>query len=155
MDKELILRNAETFEAAARDSMHESNKQIFALADLLIKIAFGIGGLAATFVVSNDEFLLYSRWGIVFISASILLGGLQMFIDSLYFKKNGKKLIATADRWKWWAVNKDDSQATHDAKQSVDALKDIANSSPYLPLAFQVVFVCMGAVFILIDVFNS
>ena len=155
MERDDILRNAETFEISARESMQESNRQIFTFADLLIKIAFAIAGLASTFLVSSDQELLYVRWGIVFVSLSIVFGGSQMLLDSRYFREHGRKLIDAADRWKFWAMEKENEVAYVDAKKSLDNLASLKKTSSLIPLVLQITFVVLGTIFVLIEVFSA
>lgn len=155
MDKELIIKNAETLESAARESLHEANAQAFKFSDLLIKIAFAIGGLAATRIVSDGgtHDLLYSKWGLVFLGVSVVFGGVQMMIDRIYFRKQGFLLTKATDTWKWFSVNNEDPEATSDAKRVLDDLSRLSKTSVEATIYLQITFVVLGVIFALIDVF--
>ncbi|MBI2473936.1 hypothetical protein HYV70_05295 [Candidatus Uhrbacteria bacterium] len=155
MDKELIIRNAETLESAARESLHEANAQAFKFSDLLIKIAFAIGGLAATRIVSDGGVhdLLYSKWGLIFFGMSVVFGGVQMMIDRTYFRKHGFLLTKATDVWKWFSVNHEDPEAISDAKEILNELSDLSKTSVEATTYLQITFVILGVIFALIDVF--
>jgi hypothetical protein len=155
MDKELIIKNAETLETAARESLHEANAQAFKFSDLLIKAAFAIGGLAATRIVSDSgaHNLLYSRWGLIFLGASVVFGGIQMMIDRVYFRKQGRLLAKATDAWKWFGANHEDEGAKNDAKRAMDELSQLSKTSAETMIYLQITFVLLGVIFALIDVF--
>lgn len=157
MEKDLIYKNAETLESAARDSLHTANVQVFKIADLLIKIAFAVGGLAATRIVGDGGKtpLLYSRWGLIFLGISVIFGCIQMLVDRAYFRRQGRLHAKAADVWKWFGGNPEDAEAFTDAKKVMNELASVSKSSSETALYLQITFVILGVVFVLIDVFKA
>ena len=155
MEKDLIIRNAETFESGARDSLRAANDLGFKFSDLLMKIAFAIGGLSATRIVSDsgEHALLYSRWALIFLGCSIIFGGIQMIVERNYFKTQGYLLIKATETWKWFGVNHEDEDAKLQAKIAMDELSKSSKTSSERTVDLQIVFVILGTIFALIDVF--
>ncbi len=155
MEKELIRKNSETLESAARESLHEANSQAFKFADLMVKVAFAIGGLAATRIVSDNGVheLLYSKWSLVFLGISVVCGGMQMIIDRSYFRKQGFILTKATDVWKRFGANHDNAEAYTDAMEVMKELAKSSKTSSEIAVNLQIVFVIIGVVFALIDVF--
>jgi hypothetical protein len=155
MDKEFILKNTETLETAARESLHESNALQYKFSDLLIKISFAIGGLAALRIVDKGEMrcLIFSKIGLIFLSISTIFGGIQIMIDRFFFRNNGRLLSTAADRWKRFGIESDSEEALQDARRSMEQLGSLSKTSPELPIYLQITFVILGVIFVLIDVF--
>jgi hypothetical protein len=155
IDKELIFKNATTLETAARDSLGEANAQVFKISDLLVKIAFAVGGLAATRIVSSagNPRLDFSRWGLVFLGASVVSGSIQMLSDRAYFRKHGFLLVEAADAWKLYGANSEDPEAVSNAQKTLNKLSTLPKTSSEWALYVQIALVALGVVFSLIDVF--
>jgi hypothetical protein len=156
MDEKFIEKNAASLETTARDELHEANAQGFKFADLLIKVAFAVGGLVAARIVSTGggEGLFHSKWSLIFLGFSVLCGGVQMMIDRNFFRKRSILLREAADAWKWYASNHEDREAKLEARKSLERLARSTENSLELPTYLQITFVVMGVVFALIDVFS-
>lgn len=155
MDKELILKNTETLEKAARESLHEANTLQYKFSDLLIKISFTIGGLAALRIVDKDEVrsLIFSKIGLIFLAVSTVFGGIQIMVDRFFFRNNGRLLTNATDRWKYFGSEPDNEEVFQDARRSMEELSTSPKTSAELPIYLQITFVVLGVIFVLIDVY--
>jgi hypothetical protein len=154
MNAEWIKCNAETLERAARDSLIEANAQGYKIATLLIQIAFAVGSGDAVFIVTNKiSPLIYTKWSLIILGISIIIGLIQLFLDRNYFRKQSQALIKASDRCKYYSTNINDDEARLDAKKAVEEYGKLPSKSIEVKY-IQLIYTAVGVIFVLIDFYT-
>ena len=154
MDQKLVEKNLPALENSALDDWVEANTLGYKFSDLLIKIAFAVGGLSATNIVGNrNQDLLYSKWGIVFLGISVIAGGIQVMLDRSFFRRVAPAATDCRDAAVYFTTYPSDATAQKDIERTWAEYGKIKRFSNETPITLQIVFVILGVIFSLIDVF--
>ncbi len=124
----------------ANQQIFEVNKQLLALATIILPLTASIVTVQFITLREYQKVLLILSWVSLF--ASIFSGLIQIRIDALYFQYLSND---SSSREKFWAENDNER-----AREKVNALGETKSGSSFTPTYFQVFFVSVGLLFIMI-----
>lgn len=125
----------------ANQQIFELNKQLLGLATIILPLTASVVVIEIIKLREYEKTLIIMGWICLFLS--IVLGLVQICIDSVYFNYVSND---SSSREKLWAQDKDNNQI----KEEVERLGSIKPSSSPTPTLFQVFFVFSGLLIIML-----
>lgn len=133
----------------AVNSGEQANKKNDEFSSLLIQIAFASVGLAAVYLETGERpYSSLVAAGVIFLTISIVSGGLQMILDYSFFRKH-QKLLQQANHLFAKFQTESTPQNILQMNTVTQKMREIDEQSPAIPTYFQVAFILAGAGLIL------